>query len=214
MKKIIIFIIITLSFPLLALADSEVSLEETLGEIKKSQNIERLEDIDCAKVTDSQFEALGDAYMEVMHPGEQHELMDRMMGGEGSESLSAMHTLMGKNYLNCDNRTAGTYGGMMGMMSGGMMSGMMGSWSNPSTLTNNSNNPMMNFGFTPFGWFGWIFMILFWGLIILGIMALIRTLTKGGESNKKTPLDILKERYVKGEIDQKEYDTKKKELEK
>ena len=74
---------------------------------------------------------------------------------------------------------------------------------------------MMNFGFGPFGGFGWIFMILWWALIIAGIVALSKWLTdqsRGPRRHEKSALEILQERYAKGEIGKKEFEEKKKDL--
>lgn len=69
------------------------------------------------------------------------------------------------------------------------------------------------------GWFGMIFMIVFWGLIIVALVFLIKWLagaTRGGSqpsgSGKSNALDILKERYARGEIDKTEFEEKKKDL--
>jgi len=58
--------------------------------------------------------------------------------------------------------------------------------------------------------FGFIFMLLFWGLIIW----LIVTLINAGQSNKNEPdsLTILKRRYASGEITKKQYEEMKKEI--
>lgn len=81
--------------------------------------------INCEKLTDEQLEAIGDYYMEQMHPGESHEIMDRMMGGEGSESLKQVHINMARRLYCNDNISMNNgMGGYWGMMGGGMM-GMM-----------------------------------------------------------------------------------------
>ena len=102
---------------------------------------------------------------------------------------------------------------MMNMMWGARLPDGQG-WSSPFG-SNNSTNNMMNFGFGPFGGFGWIFMILWWVLIIAGIVALIKWLTsqsRGDSSHRKSALEILQERYAKGEINKQEFEEKKKDL--
>ena len=67
-----------------------------------------------------------------------------------------------------------------------------------------------NFSGMGFG-FGWIFMVLFWAFVILGIAYLLKQLLSSGNSGKKgeTALDILKKRYAAGEITKDEYGEKK-----
>ena len=69
------------------------------------------------------------------------------------------------------------------------------------------------------GWmsgFGWIFMILFWALIILGVVAPAKWLLSTGKSAKggnSRPLDILKERFARGEITRAQYEQMRMDLE-
>ncbi len=171
MKKInFILVIASIIFiaPILVSADSGVSLDSVLSEIKTSQNVSENNQIKCENVSEQNFEELGDAVMGVMHPNEQeHELMDQMMGGEGSQSLKAAHILMGKRYLGCVSGTSGY--GMMGSGMMGMGGGMMGG------NGNFYNNMMSGFGWN---WLGFLYQFLFLSLIILAIAALIKWISK------------------------------------
>ncbi|OGT14533.1 MAG: electron transporter RnfE [Gallionellales bacterium RIFCSPLOWO2_12_FULL_59_22] len=64
---------------------------------------------------------------------------------------------------------------------------------------------------------GFLFMLLFWGLVIVGIVALFRWpmvhKSPKGKPHGKSPLEILQERYARGEIEQDEYEQKKRDLE-
>lgn len=68
------------------------------------------------------------------------------------------------------------------------------------------------------GWFGGLFALIFWILVIVGLVFLIKWLihmSKGGTEVKHSgsrALDILQERYARGEIDKEEFDQKKKDL--
>ncbi len=67
------------------------------------------------------------------------------------------------------------------------------------------------------GWgFGGGFMMLFfWALVILLIVWFAKSARSENHSDanrEKSPMEILKERYAKGEIDQKEFEEKKKDL--
>lgn len=173
-------------------------------EAKGKQVWEQLQSkqINCESLKDDDFEVLGEYFMgRSIGNTERHavmnQIMQNMMGQNGEEQ---MHIALGKRSSGCDINAsfpAGYGFPMMWWMMGG------------------GGNPMMGIGgWSDFG-FGWIFMIIFWVLIILGVVALVRYLggTKQSSTDKdKTPLDILKERYAKGEIDKKEFEEKKKDL--
>jgi putative membrane protein len=69
------------------------------------------------------------------------------------------------------------------------------------------------------GFFGWIMMALFWGAVIWLIVWLVNQNRHpnnhvDNQSERRTPQEILKERYAKGEISKKEFDEMKKDLSK
>ena len=63
------------------------------------------------------------------------------------------------------------------------------------------------------GFFGWIFPLLFWGLIIYGLISIIRRLISRNQSKKnESALGILKKRYASGEINEQEFSEMKSAL--
>ena len=70
-------------------------------------------------------------------------------------------------------------------------------------------------GVMGYGLFGGIFSILWFILLVVIVVAIIRWIAgkpMHWRGNEKTALDILKERYAKGEIDKKEFEEKKNDL--
>lgn len=66
------------------------------------------------------------------------------------------------------------------------------------------------------GPWGMIVGLVFWALVIYGVFYLISSLAKRQSEEvgkEETPLEILKRRYAKGEIDDEEFAKRKKDLE-
>ena len=63
------------------------------------------------------------------------------------------------------------------------------------------------------GWFGGgVMMIAFWVLLIALIAWIIREISGKNPRTGANAIEILKERYAKGEINKEEFETKKKDL--
>lgn len=67
------------------------------------------------------------------------------------------------------------------------------------------------------GWgVGGIWMILVWGLLIVGAVIVARWLLGGassyGRGTEESPRDILRRRYARGEIDREEYEARRRDL--
>ena len=130
----------------------------------------------CSELSEDQLEHMGDYYMEPMHPGEAHELMDEMMGGEGSESLRQMHIAMAKRIYCKENVGTMMSGGMMSMMMGSNMMGgnMMGSGGTNMMGTNFGYGMMGNYGYGYWGFLNVLSLVLAIGLIILIYLWIIK----------------------------------------
>ena len=63
------------------------------------------------------------------------------------------------------------------------------------------------------GWFGLgvLHMVLFWGLVVLGLVLLLRALG-GGSRAEPRAMDILEARYAKGELTREQFEQLKREI--
>lgn len=58
-----------------------------------------------------------------------------------------------------------------------------------------------------------LMMLVFWGLIIAGLVLGVRWLAgQGRATGRDEALEILRQRYARGEIDKQEFDTRKRDL--
>lgn len=147
---------------------TDAGANAALQDIYQSQNITSESQINCSKVTDAQFEKLGDAYMDMVVPNKaQHEAMDNMMGGEGSASLAQAHANMGRSYLGC----------WSGYASAPVSMPMLGTQGSANDWSGGGWG-MMNGWYGGFGWLGVVTMLLVWLLLGLGIAALVKWLAK------------------------------------
>ncbi len=62
-------------------------------------------------------------------------------------------------------------------------------------------------------WFGWIFWIVILVVVIWVVMQFTNRNKNSKQISKQSPLDILKNRYAKGEISKEEFERMKKDLE-
>ena len=68
------------------------------------------------------------------------------------------------------------------------------------------------------GWMvgGWVMMVVFWGLVIVGIVALVRSLSDRGLSNQtrhpEHPIEILRRRYAAGELTKEQFEEMKRNV--
>ncbi len=85
-------------------------------------------------------------------------------------------------------RFIGWRGTSWGMMGPGMMGGYGGMWLMP------------------------VMMIVFWGLVIWGVVAFVRYGISGNCKHTESALETLKMRYAHGELSKQEFEEKKKDL--
>ena len=227
-KTAILMIFMLMSISLFADEDHHgKSLENVLGEIREELKVDTNSQIDPALVSEGLLEELGDAVMSLMHPDErQHEWMDRMMGGEGSESLKNAHIRMAYNYLSGTGPSGRFYG--RGLFGRGFAMPMMGynylsdeipskGYSGRGLFGRGFAMPMMGFPYHD----GWELQRLFYNqggiivfIVLIALVLIVLFIMIGNRKKEKelNPFDILKKRLASGEIDINEYEELKKKI--
>ena len=163
MKTIILFFGILLLSIFLVSANVSHKMEIEEGRKLVESNVV------CDKLNDNQLEAIGEYYMEQMHPGEAHDAMHKMMGiEEGTNEHEQFHVNIAQ-MMYCGNGTTGY--GMMG--SGDMMKIMpmmnMMRWQNPTQI----NMVRRMTGSSGYGFGYWNFLNLLYLILIIGLIILV-----------------------------------------
>ena len=91
-------------------------------------------------------------------------------------------------------------------------------WAVPDAVT--AQERSWEWGMHPMWWIGGVWgigmmlmMLVFWGLVITGIVLAIRWLaTQGRDSGRDSAIEILRQRYARGEINKDEFEAKKRDL--
>ncbi len=165
MKKVMMFgfvSLIMLFFVNVNLVFAHVNasmLEETEKLIKSG--------VSCDELSDEQLELIGEYYMEMIHPGQTHEVMDQMMCGSDEGCEEIMHINMAR-MMYC-----GEYAGM----------GMMGMFQNGRAVSSSTEmHGMMSSTINYWNAVNVLYILLLTGLVVLvylGILKLLKNTNKG-----------------------------------
>lgn len=164
----------------------------------------------CANLSDDDFTVLGEYFMGLMM-GDSHAAMNQMMvGAMGEAGEEQMHVAVGKRLSGCDPSAVypASGGGFMPMMNMWGPYGMMGG-------RYSSGGWWGMHGYSgAWGWLGAALSVLWWVFVIAFFAVAIKWLfySRHGWRRQTSALEILTERYAKGEISKQEFEEKKKDL--
>jgi putative membrane protein len=96
--------------------------------------------------------------------------------------------------------------------------GVLTGWLMPVAALARERAYEWGWGMHPMWWGAWglgmmVIMLLFWVLVIVGLVVGIRWLLgQGKESRSDSALEILRQRYARGEINKEEFEARKRDL--
>lgn len=171
-----------------ATSSTAMDAEEAIGQAL-AQKLQA-KTVSCSNLSDGEYESLGEYYMGLMM-GSGHDAMDNyIVNRYGSDYDKQMHIAMGERFSGC-NVNVSFPAGMMGF--GPMMSGFgsngknngyqgwQGSWSgyeNGYGMMGWRFPTMISGYFGAGSWTGIITTVLFWAVLILAIVSLVRFLKR------------------------------------
>lgn len=199
-------IMLAVSAPFFAAEAALTPAQEIAAGLENLQKLQN-EEVSCATLSDADFELMGEYFMAQMM-GDAHEAMNaaitQRLGESGEE---AMHISMGKRFSGCDVSAALPLGGTGFFPMVQMMGGVF-------TPTNWAGRTMMNGWGMMSGWSGisWVWMLV-WYVLVVALIALgVRWLVRVRHAPHRSSLEIIKERYAKGELSKEHFEEMRKEL--
>ncbi len=164
----------------------------------------------CQGLSRGEFEAIGEHVMgRMLGSTTRHEAMDqRIRATTGASGEARAHVFMGQRFAGCAKGAApAAFGSMMGMMGSysGDSSGGMGSGRDAGIGSGMMGDSVSRDGDDD-GWSSTDTMLV---VFLAALAAALAAWRPWRRSSPKTPLDILSDRYARGDIDTAEYEQRR-----
>jgi uncharacterized membrane protein len=179
---------------------------------------------ECQQLSRDQFELIGEYVMgRMLGSTASHEAMNRQITAmSGASGEVQAHVFMGQRFAGCATGAApAAFGSMMGMMGtySGANGGMTGNGRAAGNGNGNGSNMMGGSGSRAFGDAGWsstdtVLVILVAVLAAaLAALAALAARRPWRRSPPKTPFDVLRDSYARGDMDTADYEQRRHALE-
>jgi uncharacterized membrane protein len=170
----------------------------------------------CQQLSSGQFEAIGEYVMGAMLGSTaRHDAMNRQIGTmAGASGEAQAHVFMGQRFAGCATGAApAAFGSMMGMM--GSYSGSSGGGVGNGRDGANGVGPGMmgGSGSRARGEDGWSSTDTVLVILLAVLVAALVAWRPWRRSSPQTPLDVLSDRYARGDIDAADYEQRRQALE-